>query len=307
MHTHNLQRWEHSHKFNEDNRRGERNTVRVIALTGTIMLLEIIAGLATNSMALLADGWHMSTHLAALAITVYAYRLARKHADDRRYAFGTGKVGSLGGFASSIFLGVVALLMAGESVHRFVSPLEINFDWAIRVAVIGLVVNLVSALLLHDRHHSHDHNLRGAYLHVLADAFTSLTAIFALSAGKFFGLTWMDPLMGIVGAAVICVWAYGLMRESGKVLLDHQAQPEILERIKKNIEADSDNRISDLHVWKVSSSHYAVIISIVTHFPVELEHYKSLIKDIPGLEHVTIEINKCREEPCIQKNNSSPE
>lgn len=302
MHIQTLSRWKHSHKFNLSNRAGERNTRLVIVLTGIVMIVEIITGLATNSMALLADGWHMSTHLAALTLTAIAYAIARRHENDKRYTFGTGKVGVLGGYSSAIFLGIVALAMAGESLRRFFSPLDIDFDWAIRVAVIGLVVNLVSAVLLkHGSHgHEHDHNLKAAYLHVLADALTSFTAIFALLAGKYMGWVWMDPLMGVVGAIVICIWAYGLLRATGTILLDYQSEEATANKIQRLIEADSDNRIADLHLWRVSDSNMAAIISLVTHFPRPPQHYKSLLDDIPQLSHVTVEVITCHDEPCIR-------
>jgi cation diffusion facilitator family transporter len=235
MHEHTLDRWQHHHTFGTDERKGaERRTWWVIGLTATMMTVEIAAGMIFGSMALLADGWHMGTHAAALGITVFAYVYARRHADNPRYSFGTGKVGALGGFASAVGLAVVALLVFGESVVRVASPVAIRFDEAIAVAVIGLVVNLASAFILrdhhehghgageHDEHHHdhHDHNLRGAYLHVMADAMTSVLAIVALIAGRQLGWVWMDPAMGIVGSIVIARWSYGLLRDTSGVLLD---------------------------------------------------------------------------------------
>ncbi|RPJ70129.1 MAG: cation transporter, partial [Desulfobacteraceae bacterium] len=237
MHKHTLHRWQHTHRFLPENAHGERATYRVIALTLAMMVVEISAGVAFGSMALLADGWHMGTHAVALGITALAYHFARRHADNPRFSFGTGKVGELGGFASAVVLAVIALIMAVESVQRLLSPLPIRFNEAIAVAVIGLVVNLVSAFMLRDRHrhshgagpaHHHDHNLKAAYLHVIADALTSLLAIVALATGKIFGWVWMDPLMGIAGAVIITRWSYGLMKDTGKVLLDRDVDPQLI-------------------------------------------------------------------------------
>jgi len=276
-------------------------------LTACMMVVEIAAGYTFGSMALLADGWHMGTHVAALAISVFAYRYARKHADNPRYSFGTGKVSALGGFASAIALVVVALLMAIESVERLLAPQTIHFDEAILVAVIGLVVNLVSAWLLHGGHgHAHghhhgdhhdhghqDHNLRAAYLHVLADALTSLLAILALFTGKYFGWIWMDACMGLVGAALITRWGYGLLWETSGVLLDSTPDEETLTGIRNAIESDADNRVTDLHVWRLGPRHFGAIVSLVTDHPRDPRHYKALLKDLPRLAHVTIEVNHC--------------
>jgi cation diffusion facilitator family transporter len=264
MHTHNLHLWEHSHRFNIEDDHAERNTRRVILLTLVMMIIEITAGYIFGSMALLADGWHMGTHAAALGITAFAYYYARKHSENPSYSFGTGKVGVLGGFGSAVVLAVVALLMGVESVQRLVSPVNIRFNEAIAVAVVGLAVNLISAYLLRGRHHhshqhgsGHDHNLRAAYLHVLADALTSLLAIVALITGKAFGWVWMDPIMGIVGALIISRWSYGLLIDTGKVLLDRDVNAEAVEEIRSIVESDSDNRVADLHVWRVGSHHLA--------------------------------------------------
>ncbi|KPK26428.1 MAG: cation transporter, partial [Desulfobacterales bacterium SG8_35_2] len=230
MHSSTLERWQHPHSFRLDNPQGERRTWLVIIITVTMMIIEIGAGYLFGSMALLADGWHMGTHAAALSITIFAYSYARRHADNPQYTFSTGKVGVLGGFASAVVLVVIALLMAGESVKRLYSPVSIQFNEAIGVAVAGLAVNLVCAYLLHLKHdhdhhhgsHHHDHNLRAAYLHVLADALTSLLAIFALLTGKHFGWVRMDPVMGLVGAVVITRWSYSLLSDTSKVLLDSE-------------------------------------------------------------------------------------
>jgi cation diffusion facilitator family transporter len=282
--------------------------VQVLLLTAVTMVVEIAAGVVFGSMALLADGWHMGTHAAAFAITIFAYRYARRYASSRRFTFGTAKVSVLGGFASAIALLVVALMMAAESIHRLFEPRQIRFNEAIGVAVLGLAVNLFSALLLqssrgHEHKHAHDHhddhNLRAAYVHVLADALTSVLAIVALLAGKFFAFHWLDPTMGIVGAAVISKWAHGLLKETSSILLDAAIDEETRQRIVDTLEADRDNRVSDLHVWKVGPHQYAAMISIVTHFPKSPKHYKSLLRDVVELPHCTIEVIPCDSEPCI--------
>ncbi len=316
MHIYNLDQWQHVHHFHIEGTQGERNTRRVIALTLTMMIIEIGAGTAFGSMALLADGWHMGTHAAALGITAFAYAYARRHKDNPRYSFGTGKVGVLGGFASAVALAVVALVMALESVHRFFVPVEIHFNQAIGVAVVGLMVNLVSAVMLHagddhdhhhhehddhddhDHQHHHDHNLRAAYLHVIADALTSVLAIVALLTGKMLGWVWMDPMMGIVGAILITRWSIGLMRDTSGVLLDNASDTKIA-AIKGAIEADADNRVTDLHIWQVGSHRFAAIVSVVTHFPQAPEYYKRLLSPFDELEHISIEVNHAHGEPCI--------
>lgn len=310
MHIYNLNKWKHAHRFNLVDKQGERNTKRVILLTVIMMSIEITAGILYNSMALLADGWHMGTHAAALGITVFSYSYARRHTDDPQYSFGTGKVSELGGFASAVVLVVVAVLMGAESVHRLVSPRAIQFNAAIFVAIVGLVVNLVSAFILqggshtHGHHkdhgHQHDHNLQAAYLHVLADALTSVLAVVALLAGKIFGWMWMDPLMGIVGSVIIAQWAYGLLCDTSKVLLDTRVSQETESAIRSAIESNSDNRISDLHIWRIGSNHLCVVISIVTHYPKSPDHYKQLLGDIKDLAHVNIEINKASGKPCAK-------
>jgi cation diffusion facilitator family transporter len=308
MHVHNLHSWKHSHRFNIEDGHAERNTRRVILLTLSMMIIEITAGYIFGSMALLADGWHMGTHAAALGITAFAYYYARKHSDNPNYSFGTGKVGVLGGFGSAVVLAVIALLMGVESVQRLFSPVTIRFNEAIAVAVIGLAVNLISAYLLrgqhqHSYHHDsgrgHDHNLRAAYLHVLADALTSLLAIVALITGKAFGWVWMDPIMGIVGALIISRWSYGLLVDTGKVLLDRDVKADAVEEIRSVVESDSDNRVSDLHVWRVGSHHLAAIISIVTHYPKSPDHYKKLLSNFHEMAHVTVEVNPCEENPYV--------
>ncbi len=271
MHVHTLERLQHSHDFSVKNRKGERRTQYVLMLTAVTMVVEILAGSIYGSMALLADGWHMGTHVAAFMIAIFAYRYARKHANDPAYAFGTGKVNVLGGFASAVALAVVALVMLAESLQRLFDPQIIHFNEAITVAVLGLLVNLVSAILLkdghgHDHHahaHTHhDHNLRAAYMHVLADAMTSLLAIVALVSGKYFGWNWLDPVMGMAGAIIITRWSYGLLKQTSPVLLDASIDEDYRLAIREAIEGDADNRISDFHIWKVSASHYAA-----HHFP----------------------------------------
>ena len=315
MHSTTLDQWQHPHSFRVDNRKGERRTWLVIIITVVMMMIEIGGGYLFGSMALLADGWHMGTHAAALSITVFAYNYARRHADNPKYSFSTGKVGVLGGFASAVALVVIALLMGGESLKRLFAPVSIQFNEAIGVALLGLAVNLLCAYLLnakhgHDHddhhhnnhHHHHDHNLRAAYLHVLADALTSFLAIFALLTGKHFGWVWMDPVMGIVGAVVIIRWSYGLLSDTSKILLDREAAPELAAKIRSIIEADADNLVADLHVWQVSPHHLSVILTVVTHFPQTPDHYKALLKEFIDDAHVTVEVQKCDSEPCLVNN-----
>lgn len=313
MHSQTLEKLQHSHSFSSSNEKGERRTRYVLLLTAVTMVVEIVAGSVYGSMALLADGWHMGTHVAAFMITIFAYQYASRHADNPDYSFGTGKVSVLGGFASAVTLAVVALVMLLESVQRIFDPHPIQFNEAIAVASLGLFINVVSALLLKDDHHHHDdhadeqhhdhhhrdHNLRAAYFHVLADALTSLLAILALVSGKYFGWNWMDPMMGIVGAIIITRWSYGLMKQSAPILLDASIEEEYQTAIRTAIEQDSDNRIYDMHVWRVDANHYAAVISLVTHHPKSTEHYKHLLQDFKQLAHVTVEVNLCAGEPCI--------
>lgn len=308
MHVHTLANWQHSHDYSVKNEKGEKRTQNVLILTAVTMIVEIIAGSIYGSMALLADGWHMGTHVAAFMIAIFAYRYARKHANNPAYAFGTGKVNVLGGFASAIALAIVALVMLIESSQRIINPQIIHFNEAIFVATIGLFINVVSAFLLKDDHshnhshdhHHHDHNLRAAYLHVLADAMTSMLAIAALISGKFWGWSWLDPIMGIVGAVIITRWSYGLITQTGPILLDASIEKEYQQAIKETIEKDSDNRVSDIHVWKVGANHYAAIIALVTHYPNSTEHYKMLLEQFNKLSHITIEVNECKHPSCIE-------
>jgi cation diffusion facilitator family transporter len=313
MHIQTLDQWQHSHDFTFIHEKGELRTKQVLVLTVITMIAEVVAGTAFGSMALLADGWHMGTHAAAFAITLFAYWYSKHHAADSRFAFGTGKVSVLGGFASAVALAVVALVMAIESIRRLFAPQVIYFNEAIAVAVLGLAVNLICAFMLQGRHvhdddhphenaHDHDHNLRGAYLHVIADAMTSVLAIVALSFAKFFGWTWLDPVIGIAGAVVISRWSYGLLADTSTILLDHTIDLQRAQAIKRTIESDSDNRVSDIHVWKVGPVDYAVMISIVTHFPRHPDDYKKLLSNFEELSHVTIEVIPCLSEPCLIPN-----
>ncbi len=316
MHTKTLSHLTHGHEFAVFNKKGERRTKVVLLLTFFTMLLEIGAGFLSGSMALLADGWHMSTHVVAFMITVFAYRYTRRHARDQTFAFGPGKVGVLGGFASSIVLGMVALLMIVESGLRFIKPGVIFYDEALMVAGFGLFINLVSALLLsghhhhgedhdhahhaheHEHHHHHDHNLKAAYLHVLADALTSVLAIIALILAKYYGWQWLDPVMGIVGAIIISRWSFSIMKDTGPVLLDESIDQKYKAAIKERIESDADNRIADLHVWRVGPNHFAAILSVISHTPKAPDYYKGLLSSFHKLAHVTVEVNQCTEEGC---------
>lgn len=294
VHTESVNDWQHAHTFDQDIAKpGERRTLIVLSLTTTMMVVEIAAGVAFGSMALLADGLHMASHTAALGITAMAYIYARRHARDARFSFGTGKVNALAGFASAILLAAVALLMAWESVERFVNPVAIAFNQAIAVAVLGLLVNGVSVLMLGVRHAHDDHNLLAAYLHVLADALTSLLAIMALLAAKTLGWVWMDPLMGIVGATLVTRWSWSLLLRSGGVLLDREAPEDVRAAIRDTIEAADDNRVADLHVWSIGPGIYAAIIGIVTREPKPVEHYKCMLPGSLNLVHATVEVHRC--------------
>ncbi len=310
MHVHPIERWRHEHDFlGADHARNERRTRIVIGLTLAMMVGEIVAGTLFGSMALLADGWHMATHAGALTISATAYAFARRHARNSSWAFGTGKVGDLAGFTSALFLAGIAAFIAYESAGRLWEPMTIRFNEAILVALLGLGVNLASAALLHQGSHAHGHdhaaphthesadlNMRSAYVHVLADALTSVFAIGALCAGKFLGWGWMDPVIGIVGALVILRWSGGLLRATGAVLLDVDPAPELVATIRNRIEADADNRLSDLHVWRVGPGQFAAIVSVVTDMPRPPEHYKALLAGFPALAHVTVEVHACSHE-----------
>jgi cation diffusion facilitator family transporter len=309
MHRTDISQFRRSHNFVHDFTKGERRTHIVIAITGIMMVVEITAGVLSHSMALLADGWHMSTHVTAFLITAVAYYFMRRHSTSEQYSFGTGKIGVLGGFASAVVLSVVALLMAGESVHRLFVPLAIHFNEAIGIASLALAVNLVCAVLLkddhhhaeHDRHgqahHHHDLNLRAAYLHVLADAFTTFLAIVALTSGKFFGWAWLDPIVGLVGSGVVFSWAYQLLRDTSGILVDRTPQSSDLpDEIRRAVESDGDSIVTDLHVWQVSTGKFAAIVSIVAHEPKSSNAYRELLQEHEELVHVTIETQRCRED-----------
>lgn len=294
----------HEHVFlGDDHARNERRTWAVIAITASMMVVEIVAGNVFGSMALTADGWHMSTHAAAMLIAALAYLYARKHVSNPRFSFGTGKLGDLAAFASAIVLALIALLIGWESFLRFQAPVTIDFREAIIVAVIGLLVNLVCAWLLKDdHHHAHDHghshgrdgatdqNLRAAYLHVLADALTSVLAIAALVLGSVYGWLWLDPAIGIVGAIVIARWSWGLVRDAGSVLLDYVPEGEDLPDEIEQIISREGAQIVDLHVWQLGPGHHGAIISIVTDKPQAPSYYRSKLAVIHDLSHVTVEV-----------------
>ena len=297
----------HNHVFlGQNQERNERRVWLVIALTVSTMVVEITAGAIFGSMALVADGWHMATHAAAMLITALVYLYARKNAHNSRFSFGTGKLGELAGFASAMVLALTALLIGWESAERLINPVDISFPQAISVAVLGLIVNLVSAWLLREdhshqhAHHNHGHaqrhedatdnNLRAAYLHVLADALTSLLAIVALVLGSLYGWVWMDPIMGIVGGFVIARWSWGLMRNTGRVLVDYrQADGRLPDKIREAIETEQD-RVVDLHVWQLGPGHYGVIVSIRSSAPKEVSTYREKIAHLDDLSHLTIEV-----------------
>jgi cation diffusion facilitator family transporter len=310
MHSHQLRQWQHEHVFGQDLKKsGENRTLVVIIITAIMMVIELFAGVIFGSMALLADGLHMASHAVALSISAFAYIYARRHARNPRFSFGTGKVNALGGFTGAILLALFACYMAVESLWRLANPVEIVFNQAIAVAVLGLIVNGVSVWILgadnhehhdHNDHHpeyhhhqEHDHNLKSAYLHVLADALTSILAIAALLSGKYFGLVWMDPLMGIVGAVLVSRWSWGLLRETSATLLDQQAPSGIRDTIRHHLERDGDTRITDLHVWSIGPGLYSAIVSVVAHQPETPENYKARIPEHLSLAHLTIEVQHC--------------
>ena len=335
MAIHDLSSWQHDHAFDPGNRAAERRTWIVVAITAATMVAEIVAGWITGSMALLADGWHMATHVVALSIAGLAYMLARRWSSDHRFAFGTWKIEVLGAFTSALLLGVVALAMVWESVHRLLAPTPIQFAPALIVATVGLVVNVVSAWVLqgsshphaghdhhgHDHHgnehHGHDHhghedreparvapqgghdlNLRSAYAHVVADAFTSVLAIAALAAGLWAGWTWLDPVMGIVGAGVIGWWARGLITDSARVLLDREMDAPVVAQIRSAIQSDGDAEIADLHVWRVGRASHAAVVTVVARQPLAPSVYRERLAGIPTLAHVSVEVNRCPHGDC---------
>jgi cation diffusion facilitator family transporter len=313
MHSHSVTPWTHGHAFlGEHHGEHERRTWSVVALTAVMMVVEIVGGLMFGSLALVADGWHMGTHVAALAIAGLAYLFARRHAQDARFSLGTGKFGELAAFASAIILGMIALGIGYEAVLRLLQPVAIHFREAIPIAVLGLCVNLASAWLLrethdhghsgnghnhrHDAHdhavHAHDSNYRAAYVHVLADALTSVLTIAGLSLAWAFGWTFMDPVVGLIGMIVILSWVLSLIRTAGGVLLDTVPDPELARRIRERIEIGGD-RVTDLHLWQVGPGHAAVMASVVSDAPQAPSVYKQRLADLSGLSHVTIEVNAC--------------
>lgn len=303
-------RWTHHHAFNEGNPAAERGTRAVMWITATMMVVEIVAGWWFNSMALLADGWHMSSHAFAIGLSAFAYAAARRYSQDSRFAFGTWKIEILGGFASAIFLLGVAAMMVFGSVERLFQPQPIHYREAIFVAVIGLLVNIVCAIILgkaqgghhhhqhaaHEHHHHHDLNLKSAYLHVIADAATSVLAIVALAGGLLYGWSWLDPVMGIVGAMLVAIWARGLLLETGKVLLDREMDHPIVDEIREVIELPGhpdDTKIVDLHVWRVGADAYSCAISIVTRSEtLTPEQIRDQLRQHEEIVHTTIEIHR---------------
>ena len=325
MHTHSLDAWRHSHVFlGERHSHNERRVWLVVGLTTVMMVAEIVGGMVFGSVALTADGWHMATHAAALSISGIAYAFARRHAQNPRYTFGTGKFGELAGYTSAILLALVSVGIVYQAIERVFDPVTIQFSEAMTIACLGIVVNLVSAWLLgehhhdhhhdhhgHDHHHGDDHahhasahaaehshvhasdgNQRAAFAHVVADAVTSALAIVALIAAGMFGWTWIDPLVGIIGALLIASWSFGLMRASSAVLLDVMPSDEIAGAVRSTLEK-GDDRVADLHLWQLGPGHIGAIVSIVTHDPQPPEHYKERLKDIPHLSHTTVEVLHC--------------
>ena len=312
MHSHSIDDFRHSHVFlGGAHERNERRTWAVIAICAVMMVAEIAGGFWFGSVALMADGLHMSTHAGALLIAALAYTYSRRYAHDDRLAFGTGKLGDLAAFTSAIALAMIALLIGYESVERLIEPVAIAFNQAIPIAAVGLGVNLLSAYLLrdeHDHHHSHghehphehegaahihaDHNLRAAFVHVMADAAVSVLVIVGLLAGRQFGWVWMDPLMGLIATVVILSWSWTLIRSAGAILLDACPDAGLARMIAARIEQKGD-RISDLHLWRVGPGHLAAVISVVSDDPRSPRQYKKRLAGLPGLSHVTIEVERC--------------
>ena len=329
-HHHDASPWQHRHDWTPDRSASARRTHAVIAITLLTMAAEISAGWWWQSMALLADGWHMGTHAVAIGVAALAYALARRWAGDARFSLGPWKIEVLGAYTSALLLGVVAVAIAAESGLRLVNPQPVNYDPSLWVAGVGLLVNLVCALLLHapgdaaapvgsasahlhhdhhDRHHhshhapAHDNagastrgrdlNLQAAYLHVLADAATSVLAIGALLAGKFAGLLWLDPVMGLVGAALIAWWSRGLLARTGKILLDREMDHPLVEQMRQRLEADGDAHVADLHLWRVGDESFAAQATVVADEPLAADAYRARLADLSALAHVSIEVNRC--------------
>jgi len=315
MHTHSIEPWQHPHVFlGAKHDRHERRTWFVVALTATMMVAEIVGGTIFGSMAVVADGWHMSTHAGALTIAALAYRFARRHARDPRFTFGTGKVGELAAFCSAVILAMIAVAIGYEALSRLFAPVLIHFAEATWLAAVGLGVNLASAWLLFDKdhhhahdhehvhdddhahhhHHGHDSNIRAAYVHVLADAMTSVLAIIGLLAGRFYGWVFMDPLMALIGVGVILSWSVSLWRTTGTVLLDMVPDRHLAGAIRKRLEIDGD-RVSDLHLWRLGPGHAGLIAAVVSDRPQAPTFYKARLAGIAGLSHVTIEVHACED------------
>ena len=315
MRSDKLSDWKHEHVFDEGNQAAERGTRAVMWITAAMMVVEIAAGWWFNSMALLADGWHMSSHAVAIGLSAFAYGAARRYAGDSRFAFGTWKIEVLGGFASAIFLLGVAAMMVFGSVERLIAPQPIQYEEAMIVAALGLIVNFICALILnaanakphehghhhHDHHHDHHHhqdlNLKSAYLHVLADAATSVLAIAALAGGWFFGLAWLDPAIGIFGALLVALWARTLLRDTGKVLLDREMDHPVVDEIRHAVEAKmaaGHTKIADLHVWRIGKRAYSLALSLVTHDrSLTPKRVREHLAQYPAILHSTIEIHYC--------------
>jgi cation diffusion facilitator family transporter len=315
MHTHNLSAWTHDHLFDEGNHAAERGTRTVMWITAAMMVVEIVAGLWFNSMALLADGWHMSSHAVAIGLSAFAYAAARRYSTDSRFAFGTWKIEVLSGFASAIFLLGVAAMMVFASIERIFSPQAIHYKEAMIVAMLGLLVNIVCAIILgrahdhrgpeaqghaghqHEKHH-HDLNLKAAYTHVIADAATSVLAIVALAGGWFYGWSWLDSVMGIVGAALVALWAKNLLAETGKVLLDREMDHPVVDDIRAAVETGPDageTRIADLQVWRVGKQSYACAVSLVTHDKALTPRVvRGQLAQHEEIVHATVEIQQCK-------------
>ncbi len=320
MHSENPSVFCHSHSTVLAPAGSERRTWLVVFITGLTMLVELVAGYWAGSMALVADGWHMATHVGALSLAGLAYWYARRHSTSRKFTFGVGKIYALAGYTNAILLGVVAVAMIFESVMRLREPVKIDFNVALPVAVVGLVVNLLSMLVLgsghhhgqdeHDEHHGHgdhehhdhehheharheDHNMRGAFLHVAADAFTSVLAIGALLAGMFAGWDFLDPVMGIVGALVILRWGWGLIRSASRALLDVVPNQHMADEIKSEIESIGDSRVSDLHLWELSPGRFGCIVSVVSSNPLDASEYRKRILEHAEVNHLTVEVTKC--------------
>lgn len=303
-HEHGL--WTHDHRFlGHGHERAEARARLAAGITALFMAVEIAAGLLFRSMALLADGVHMATHVGALGLAAGAYWLARRHVANTRFTFGTGKFGDLAAFASAIALGAIAVAVAVTSIERLMRPVAVNYRDALIIAAIGLAVNVVCACILADSHdhgrdhghdhvHAHDHNMRAAYVHVLADAATSVLALAALSGGLFFGFRWLDPAVGVIGSGVIASWAFGLIRDSGMVLLDAEADPALAREIRTTVECEFAARVADLHLWRLGPGHHGLIVSLVAPDPTTAEAVKNTLRARhPDLSHVTVEIAVC--------------